>query len=117
MESYTPHLPRRVFTFFTVDGDGTLVSFNPENSQHSLFRPTGHIGRLKEYDAMSDERIQYVVVGGLQDRYVAEKARYPEEVRTYDAIARDARLVYEITGSVRDSNFRGGPPIRIYEME
>ena len=118
MESNTPQLPKDAFTFFRVGGDGTLLRVDAKKINHRLLRPAGDIGRLEDPRLIAEERIQVLVMSNRYDRYLAEGERYSRRVRIYDSITQDARLIYEIEG-VRgaDAYHRGGPRIRIYEIE
>jgi hypothetical protein len=118
MEADTPQLPRDAFVFFEVYPDGALARVSLDEIDHWFYHPHGSIGQLQEEDALTDRGIDYVVISNHYDLSVEEGGTYSRRVRTYDTIAQGARLIYEIEG-VRtvDAHHRGGPRIRIYEVE
>lgn len=112
-EIYAPQLPKRLYRFFEINA-GVLIEVDVEKMNHETFRPSGHLGRIRDVQDVRRQNIEYMVISNMYDRYLAERERYPEIVATYEMLMRSGTLIYEVQGA---PGVNTGPRIRIYELD
>ncbi|MDJ0706019.1 MAG: glycosyltransferase family 39 protein [Leptolyngbyaceae cyanobacterium MO_188.B28] len=114
VESSAPQLPKKSFKFFRVSSSRkALVEIDPEKIQHEIFRPRGHIGRIRDVEDIKRKNIEYVVMSNKYDRYLRERERYPDIINTYEELMASGSLIYEVK---RIPKVNTGPRIHIYKV-
>jgi hypothetical protein len=112
LERYTPELPRGEYETYFVN-DGVLRRFPSPRDPRVHVPPDGDTGRLSDARQLDEFGIEFVVLGNLYNRYLAERERYESIVQGYEAVIARGTLIYEITPNPGQSN---GPEIRIYRL-
>jgi hypothetical protein len=114
LETYTPEFSVDRYKMFLVDEGGRLAAVQVNTTvSGAVFRPDGQVGRLKNPDAIHQERIEHMVISSWYERFRAERERYPDIVATYETLMRMGTLVYEVQ---RTPGVNGGPTIRVYRF-
>jgi hypothetical protein len=113
VEVYTPEMPSTLFNYYRILDNGNMDRYDPNSMNRKVYRPGGHIGRLNDLQQVAQNKIQYIVASNIQDRYLAEQARYPKEVSVYQQLLTRAKVIFEVEP---ESGHRAGPPIHIYEV-
>ncbi len=110
IEVYAPPLPASDFKVFVVDEKGDLAAARVAGSYSA---PDWEIGRLKDAGTLAAQNIQYFVMTGYYQNFLNEKAKYPHEVATYEALMRRGELVYDVEATPGKSR---GPRVRIFKL-
>ncbi len=110
VEVYAPRLPASDFKVFVVDETGELseAEILGRNAE-----PGWEIGRVKELADVSARNIEYVVMTGYYQHFLDEKERYPNEVKNYERIMSQGKLVYDVQSIPGVSR---GPRVRIFQL-
>ena len=115
IEEWASQLPKERYKFFEVKR-GQLTEVNSAEIDLAAFRPKGRIGMLKDLMAIHREKVEYLVLSGWYDRYVAEKNDYPdyaEIVAVYETLMTKGSKIYEVK---RSPGINMGSTIRIYRL-
>jgi len=105
VEQYTPPVSRSEYRVFVVvrgelERDTTTRGYK------------GVLADVKVLDALRVQGIEYVVVSDYLDRFQAERASYPDEVRFYEELFRASDMLYELKPVGRTK----GPLIRVLKL-
>jgi Dolichyl-phosphate-mannose-protein mannosyltransferase len=118
LEAYTPQFSGERYKVFLVTTDGRLAEVDARRATSgvadALFIPQGRVGRLRDTEAIRQERVEYMVVSDSYERYRAERERYPEIVATYESLMTMGTKLYEIH---RSPSANTGPTIRVYRFD
>ena len=111
VERYCPVLPFAAFDVFYVRDDGQIVEARPYGAQPG-FNPQGSYGALSNVGDIQKSSIQFVALGSLFDRYVAEQSAYPVEAARYRDVMRIGKVIYDggYSEEIR------GPRIRVLQV-
>jgi hypothetical protein len=128
IEANTTFLPRDLYAPYVVTRTGTLVAapedtadairgpYRRNHVEQTLFRPFGHLGQLANITSITHNNIEYMVLGGAYDRYVARSGSDPAcavVAAKYDSLIAMGIKVAEFTrvpGKMR------GPRVRVYRL-
>jgi len=110
VEVYAPRLPASDFKVFVVDETGRLTEAQILGSNAE---PGWDIGRLKDLADISASDIDYVVLTGYYQLFMNEKERYSNEVKNYERITSQGKLVYDVQSTPGVSR---GPRVRIFQL-
>ena len=114
VEWYAPSLPKEEFNYYDVDSSGNLVRFDPTGYYKKLYTSYGRLGGLNQLGAIADQKITYIVMSNLYDRYQAEPEKNSEIIEKYEAIMGLGKLVFSIQPQPWKIQ---GVTIRIYRVE
>ncbi len=115
MEIDAPQVPTGWYRLFKVTRYGELERL--ATGPRANIVPVGQIGDLKDIDAVRRERVEYMVLSDLYDRYLAERrsdAAYALKVETYEALMGRGHEIHEIK---RIPGRNRGPTLRIYRFD
>lgn len=105
VEQYTPPVSRAEYQVF-VEERGSLKRDTTTTGYK------GVLADLRALDPLRANEIEYVVVSNYLDRYRAERASYPDEVRFYEQLFRVGELLYEL----KPRQDTKGPVIRVLKV-
>ena len=117
VESHGPQLPRGQYQFFDVDWNGNFTASNlpihpSSNAETANIVPISNVGTV-DVKALSQLKIDYVVLSVIYDLYQQEPTRYPRNVENYQKFLRIADPVVEFMP--RNDQLQG-PNIRIFRL-
>ncbi len=116
VEKYTPHLPKERYVFLEAK-DGYPTEVDTDRIGESVFAPSwSQIATLTDPKSVMEKDVQYLVLSGWYDRYLAEEDEEvyaPKAVATYEALMSMATKIYEVR---RVPGEHIGPAIRVYEF-
>jgi 4-amino-4-deoxy-L-arabinose transferase-like glycosyltransferase len=105
VEQYTPPISRDDYHVFVavrgeLERDATATGFK------------GILAEVARSDAFREKGIDYVIVSSWFERFQAEEASYPKEVRFYNELFGNSDVVYELT----PTGWTKGPVIRVLKL-
>lgn len=116
VESHGPQLPRGQYQLFDVAWNGNFaardLAIHPAaNANTANITPISNVSTV-DLKALSELKIEYVVLSVIYDIYQQEAARYPENIENYQ---RFLRIAHPVAGYSRDGQLQG-PNIRIFRL-
>ncbi len=113
METYTPILPKDAFVFYSVNENGDLALYDPEDSYKTYFKSTGHIGDINNLNEIYNYGVDYFIIGSMYERYQNAGEKYQKKALVYSELIENSKLVFE---SMPDTGRVNGPPVRVYQV-
>lgn len=105
-ELYAPYVPGTGFRLYGVDRRTGKLKRVTERTRYVSVR--GHVGELKDVDATL-KKLDYVLVGPYHKRLRAEPKRHKAQIKTYDRVFKETRLVKKF-GSLEIRKVKGRKP-------
>jgi len=118
VETYGPQLPSNEYVMSMIEG-GVPVK---RGQMPGYVMPSGSLGKLKNYDDLRKNSVDYLVVTSFYDRYKLNPTKHKVVLENYDHIFKKSILVKEFFPAAGENvhpfkaNVSGGLPIRIYAV-